>query len=66
MIVLGYGTYHYTQQVQTATPAATTQTTMVGVTAVKNDLLALANAERHYWATNAKYASLEEIGRAHV
>lgn len=34
---------------------------VVDVTGVKNDLNAMANAERAYMALNGKYASLEEL-----
>ena len=61
IIVAGIGGYMYTNQIRKITPDGTTPKTMVSVTAVHNDLLAIANAERRYWATNAKYASLEEL-----
>ncbi len=61
VIVLGIGGYVYTRQMQTATPNGQTPQTTIDVTGVENDLIALANAERQYWATNARYASLEEL-----
>ena len=45
----------------TSAGGGSTPTTTVDVTGVRNDLLALANAERQYWASNAKYASLDEL-----
>jgi hypothetical protein len=61
IVVAAVGGYLYMNQMQTATPGGTTPKVMIDVTAVRNDLLAMANAERRYWATNAKYASLDEL-----
>ena len=61
LIVVGVGLYLYTKDAAQVTPGGTAPTTMVDVTGVNNDLLALANAERRYFATNAKYASLDEL-----
>ena len=61
IIVVAVGGYLYMNQMQTATPGGTTPKVTIDVTAVRNDLLAIANAERRYWATNAKYASLDEL-----
>ena len=63
IVVVGIGAYLYTKQIESATSAGggSTPTTTVDVTGVRNDLLALANAERQYWASNAKYASLDEL-----
>jgi hypothetical protein len=35
--------------------------TTVDVTAVRNDLMAMATAERNYFASNGKYVSLDEL-----
>ena len=68
--VLAAGAYLYTRQIESATSAdGAAPTTTIDVTGVRNDLLALANAERQYWASNAKYASLGELqsnGGIHV
>jgi hypothetical protein len=61
IIVAAVGGYFYMQQMQTASPGGKTPKVMIDVTAVRNDLLAIANAERRYWATNARYASLDEL-----
>ena len=71
IVVVGIGAYLYTKQMESATSVGggATPTTTVDVTGVRNDLLALANAERQYWASNAKYASLDELqsgGGVHV
>jgi hypothetical protein len=55
------GGYVYTRQVQAVSTGGSNPETMIDVTGVKNDLTAMAQAERRYWATNAKYASLEEL-----
>jgi hypothetical protein len=39
-----------------ATPQAT-----IDITGVKNDLNAIAQAERRYWATNSKYVSIDDL-----
>lgn len=61
LIVVAVGLYLYTKDAAQVTPGGRAPTTMVDVTGVNNDLLALANAERRYYATNAKYASLDEL-----
>ena len=61
IIAVAIGGYVYTQQVQSVTSAGSNPETAIDVTGVKNDLNAIAQAERRYWATNAKYASLEEL-----
>ena len=61
IVVVGIGGYVYTKQMQRVTAVGSVPTTTIDVTAVRNDLLALANAERQYWASNAKYVSLEEL-----
>ena len=62
-VVVGIGGYIYMNQARQITPGGTTPKTTVTITGVQNDLLAIANAERRYWVTNAKYASLEELRR---
>jgi hypothetical protein len=62
IVVVAIGGYLYTKQVQSVTSVGgSTPTTTIDVTGVRNDLLALANAERQYFASNGKYASLEEL-----
>lgn len=61
MIVVAIGGYVYTREAQTVTTVGTTPKTTVDVIGVRNDLMALANAERRYWVTNSRYASLEEL-----
>src|SRR5690349_17555562 len=64
LIALGIGMYIYRSQF--TGPGDVTQGTgnpraAIDVTGVKNDLLRMAQAERTYWATNSRYASLEDL-----
>ena len=61
VIVVAIGGYIYTRQAQTVTSIGGNPETTVDILAVRNDLMAIANAERRYWATNARYASLDEL-----
>jgi hypothetical protein len=61
LIAVGAGLYLYTRQVQSVTSVGSNPQTTVDVTGVRNDLLAIANAERQYFASNGKYVSLEEL-----
>ena len=61
VIVVAIGGYVYTREAQTVTPIGSTPKTTVDVVGVRNDLMAIANAERRYWVTNSKYASLDEL-----
>ncbi len=60
--VVAIGGYLYTQQVRSVTVGGgSTPATTIDVTAVRTDLLALANGERQYFASSGKYASLDEL-----
>jgi hypothetical protein len=61
IVVVGIGSYIYTRQAQTATAIGSNPQTTVDVIGVRNDRMAIANAERRYWATNSRYASLDEL-----
>jgi hypothetical protein len=61
LIVLAVGLYLYGRQTQALSQGGVAPGPMVDVIAVRSDLLAMANAERAYWASNAKYASLEDL-----
>jgi len=61
MIVVGFGGYLYTRQAQSVTAVGSNPETTIEVTGVRNDLMAMANAERRYFVSNSKYASLEEL-----
>ena len=64
LIALGLGLFIYRSQF--TGPGDVTQGTgnpraAIDITGVKNDLLGMAQAERIYWATNSRYASLEDL-----
>jgi hypothetical protein len=61
IIVVAIGGYLYTRQAQSVTTVGGNPETTIDVTAVRNDLLAIAGAERNYFASNGKYATLEEL-----
>ena len=61
ILVVAVGGYMYTRQAQSVTTMGTTPKTTVDVLAVRNDLMAIANAEKRYWVTNSKYASLDDL-----
>ena len=61
VIVAAVGGYLYTKQAKSVIEIGSTPQTTVEVTAVRNDLLGLANAERRYWVSNGKYATLDEL-----
>ena len=64
IIVVACGAYVYTKQAQSVTSVGSTPQTTVDVTAVRNDLLAIARAEQNYFASNGKYVSLDELRRS--
>jgi hypothetical protein len=64
VIVLAVGAYIYKQQIEgTSAPgaAAANPRSTVDIVGVRNDLLAIANAERRYFASNGKYVDLSEL-----
>ncbi len=63
VIVMAVGMYLYSVQLKTASaPGGTgTPTGTANIVGVKNDLISIANAERAYFATEQKYASLDEL-----
>src|SRR5262245_18615488 len=61
IIVVAVSGYLYLKQAQPVTAVGTNPQSTIEVTGVRNDLLAIANAERRYFASNAKYASLSEL-----
>lgn len=61
VIVLAIGMYVYMHQVQDTSPTGATPKTSVDVIGVKNDLNAIAQAERSYHAQNGKYVSIDEL-----
>jgi hypothetical protein len=61
LVVVAIGLYFYSKQVQTLTPGGADVSSTIEVVGVRNDLMAIANAERRYLAINAKYASLDDL-----
>ncbi len=64
LIAAAIGFYLYTQQAQTASQGTANPRQTIDVAGVKNDLIAIAQAERRYFATEARYASIDEL-RSH-
>ena len=61
LVVVAIGLYLYSGQVQTLAPGGADISSTVDVVGVRNDLMAIANAERRYFAINGKYASLDDL-----
>ena len=62
LIAVAVGGYLYTRQASSGMPAgATSPKAAIDLTGVKNDLLAIAQAEKRYHAMNSKYGSLAEL-----
>ena len=63
VITMAVGLYIYSIQVKTLTPTAGNGSPeeVTTITGVKNDLIAIASAERGYLASQGHYASLEEL-----
>ena len=62
LIALGIGGYIYTKQAKSSLPeGASSPKSAIDLTAVKNDLLAIAQAERRYQVAQSKYGSLSEL-----
>ena len=63
VVVLAVGMYIYANQAKSAMSVggSTTPTGTVNITGVRSDLLSLASAERNYYASNSKYATLDEL-----
>ena len=63
LIAVAVGAYLYTQQAKSAGEIAggSSPKAAIEVTGVKNDLIAIANAERRRLASDGKYVSLDEL-----
>ena len=63
VIAVGIGMYIYSQQAQSSSAAAGANNpkAAINITGVRSDLLSIASAERRYYATEGKYASLDEL-----
>jgi hypothetical protein len=63
LLVLATGMYIYKQQIlATSSPGATSSPRgTVDITGVRSDLIAIASAERRRFATDGKYAEIEDL-----
>ena len=63
VIVLGVGMYIYSRQAESssAQSGANNPRAAINITAVRSDLISIATTERRYYATEGKYASLDEL-----
>jgi hypothetical protein len=61
-LVIGYFIYHgFIMQTLPKEEGGGTPVSSISVTGVKNDLIAIAQAERSYFAEHGSYASLSEL-----
>jgi hypothetical protein len=67
IIVMAVGMYIYSIQLKDASApgSAATPAGTANIVGIKNDLISIANAERGYFATEQKYASLDELVSRH-
>ena len=63
VIVMAIGLYVFSKQAQSTSAAAGANSpkAAIDITAVKGDLISIATSERRYFATEGKYASLDEL-----
>jgi hypothetical protein len=63
VVALGLGMYVYSRQAQSSSAAvgANNPKAAINITGVKADLISIATSERRYYATEGKYASLDEL-----
>ena len=66
VIVMAAGMYIYSKQISSTSAAAGASTPQgaINITGVKSDLLSIASAERRYFASEGKYASLDDLTSA--
>jgi len=63
VIVMAIGMYIYSRQIESSSaPAgANNPKAAINITGVRTDLMSIASAERRYYASEAKYVSLDEL-----
>src|SRR5713101_7902770 len=63
VIVMAVGMYVYSKQAQSSSAAAGANSpkAAINITGVRSDLISIATSERRYFATEGKYASLDEL-----
>ena len=67
VITLAVGMYIYSKQAQSSSAAAGANNpkAAINITGVRSDLMIIAQAERGYFASEGKYASLDELISTH-
>jgi hypothetical protein len=67
LVVMAVGLYMYSTQLKSATAigGGTNPTGAANIVGVKGDLVGIANAERQYFASEAKYGSLDDLTSGH-
>jgi hypothetical protein len=67
VIALAAAMYVYSRQAQSSSAAAGANSpkAAINITGVRSDLISIATAERQYYASEAKYASLDELVSNH-
>lgn len=68
LAALAAGMYIYGKQAQSTSAAmgANNPKAAVNIVGVRNDLISIAQAERSYFATEAKYGSLDDLVSSHA
>src|SRR3954463_16139364 len=61
LIALAIGGYLYTQQAKSVSVGGSSPKSTIDTVGVKNDLMAIANAERRRLASDGKYVSLDDL-----
>jgi hypothetical protein len=63
VIVMAIGMYLYSKEMQNSSAAAGANSpkAAINITGVRSDLISIATSERRYFATEGKYASLDEL-----
>ncbi len=63
LIAMAVGAYVYSHQAQAVTPggAGNNPRAVIDVAGVRNDLIAIAGAERRHFASDGKYVSIDEL-----
>ena len=64
LLVVAIGAYIYTRQAQSASGGAGSPLAAIDIVGVKNDLLAIADAEISHYTLQGKYVSIEELRSA--
>src|SRR5258708_415618 len=61
LIALAIGAYLYTQQAKSVAVGGSSPRSTIDTVGVRNDLIAIANAERRRLASEGKYVSLDDL-----